>query len=265
MGARERAVDPVVESKRVLVTGSAGLIGRRVCDALLARGHHVRGFDRVANDRLEDDQIGDLGDRDAIDRAVDGIDCVIHLGAYRNNADFMDVLLEPNVIGMYHVCNAVREARVNRLVLASSVQVLTGLDESQRPHRPEGGAAPTNDYAMTKVWAEVAGEMLARCHGVSVIAVRIGWVPVRPPEMEKLQGSATGLSIFFSHNDAKRFFTLCVESPRPESGEFVILNGASRAASNPYMDLTASREVIGYEPQDDVADGLDWDYPPVRD
>lgn len=265
MGARNHDADPAIEGKRVLVTGSAGVIGRRVCDALLARGHQVRGFDRVANEALEDDVIGNLADRDAVARAVAGIDCVIHLAAYRNDADFMDVLLEPNVIGLYRVCAAAREANLSRLVLASSVQVLTGLDEAQQPHRPQGGAAPTNDYAMTKVWAEVAGEMLARCHAVSVIAARIGWVPVRPLELARIQRDGDSPNMFFSHNDAKRFFTLCVESPRPEPGEFVILNAASRSRSDQFMDLTSSREVIGYEPLDTLPDGLCWDYPPVRD
>jgi dTDP-L-rhamnose 4-epimerase len=46
--------------RTVLVTGSAGRIGRAVCRELLARGHRVRGFDRLASRDLADQLEGDL-------------------------------------------------------------------------------------------------------------------------------------------------------------------------------------------------------------
>jgi uronate dehydrogenase len=110
----ERATNP----QRVLVTGSTGAIGQPLSRYLLERGHAVRGFARRATPGLADQVVGDLTDRDAVRRAVEGVDAVVHLGAYPNPADFIDVLLGPNVVGLYHICEAAAEFGVTRLVLA---------------------------------------------------------------------------------------------------------------------------------------------------
>ncbi|MCX5987420.1 MAG: NAD(P)-dependent oxidoreductase, partial [Chloroflexi bacterium] len=111
-------------SHRVLVTGSTGAIGEPLAQHLALRGHHVRGFARRPSAGLTDFVEGDLNDKDAVRRAVDGVDTIIHLGAYPNDADFMDVLLQPNVVGLYYICEAAVEFGVKRLVLASTVQVI---------------------------------------------------------------------------------------------------------------------------------------------
>ena len=90
------------------------------------------------------------------------MDTIIHLGAYPNPADFIDVLLGPNVVGLYHICEAAKDLGVERLVLASTLQVVTGHQFADRPVRIEDGPAPVNYYALTKAWAEVTGDMYAR-------------------------------------------------------------------------------------------------------
>lgn len=248
----ERAAEP----RRVLVTGSTGAIGMPLGHYLLRRGHAVRGFARRPSPGLADHVVGDLGDRDAVRRAVQDMDTVVHLGAYPNPADFLDVLLQPNVVGLYHVCEAAVEFGVRRLVLASSVQVISGHPFGDRPVAVEDGPAPTNHYALTKAWAELAGDMYARVHGLSVISVRIGWLPRNPEEARRLVASAHGRDIFFSHDDSNRFHALCVESPQPPPGTAVILQASSRAVTTPRMDLEPARRVIGYVPQDTWPEGL---------
>src|SRR3954471_14828833 len=104
--------------RRVLVTGSTGAIGQPLTRYLVARGHTVRGFARRPTPGLTDYVEGDLTDRDAVRRAVDGMETVVRLGAYPNPADFIDVLLGPNVVGLYYVCEAAVEFGIKRLVLA---------------------------------------------------------------------------------------------------------------------------------------------------
>ncbi|MEZ4662340.1 MAG: NAD-dependent epimerase/dehydratase family protein [Caldilineaceae bacterium] len=84
----EKATQP----KRVLVTGSTGAIGAPLCQHLVSRGHYVRGFARRPTPDLADYVEGDLNDRDKVRQAVEGMDTVVHLGAYPNPADFIDVL-----------------------------------------------------------------------------------------------------------------------------------------------------------------------------
>jgi uronate dehydrogenase len=248
--------DRAAQPKRVLVTGSTGAIGQPLVRHLTSRGHTVRGFARRPTPGLTDYVTADLTDREAIRRAVEGMEAVVHLGAYPNAADFMTVLLEPNVVGLHHVLEACAELKVPRVVLASTVQVTTGHKFRDRPVRIEDGPAPVNHYALTKAWAEVAGDMYARVHNLSVISVRIGWFPRNTEECRRLVASERGRDMFLSHRDSDRFFALCVESENPPPGTSEVIQAQSRPVGVARMDLEPARRVIGYEPQDTWPEGL---------
>ena len=240
---------------RVLVTGASGAIGTPVCRYLLERGHYVRGFALEENPDLSDSIVGDLGDLGAVSAAVTGIDTVIHLGAYPNNADFLEVLLEPNVRGLYHICSAAVEAGVRRLALASSLQVISGIKKEGTVHI-EDGTAPTNHYALSKVWAEDLGKMYARVHELSVILVRVGWFPRNTEEARRLAQNPRGSSVYFSHGDAARFFARCVESPTPEPGQCATVFATSKPAGAVRLDLEPARAIIDYQPRDTWPAGM---------
>jgi nucleoside-diphosphate-sugar epimerase len=242
--------------KRVLVTGSTGAIGAPLCQYLQQRGHTVRGFARRPSLGLSDYVMGDLDDRDKVRQAAEGMDVIVHLGAYPNPADFVEVLLHPNVVGTYNVCEAAVEFGVQRLVLASTVQVISGHRFPNRAITVADGPAPTNHYALTKAWSETAGDMYARVHNLSVISVRIGWLPRNREEAERLVASPHGPDIFFSHDDSNRFHTCCVESDNPLPGQSVILHASSIPATMERMELEPARRIIGYEPRDVWPQGL---------
>ena len=250
-------IEQTTNPKNVLVTGSTGAIGQPVCQHLLQRGHTVRGFARHQTPNVEDHIVGDLGNRDQVYQAVEGMDTIIHLAAYPNPADFVDVLLTPNVLGLHHICEAAREFGVQRLILASTLQVVSGHGyPADQTIRIEDGPAPVNHYALTKAWAEIAGDMYARCHNMSVISVRIGWLPRNRTEAAQLVKNRIGPDVFFSHEDAKRFHERCVESPTPAPGHSAILFATSKPLHNPLLDLEPARQIIGYEPQDSWPEGL---------
>src|SRR5437763_4925175 len=130
-------------SSLVLVTGSAGRVGRAVVRELQARGHPGRGFDRVPTPGLGDCVIGDLTDAAAVRRATAGAGTIIHLAATPDDADFLSELVPNNVIGVYHVFEAAREAGVKRLIVASSGQVVWGQRTTgPRPIRVETMPTP---------------------------------------------------------------------------------------------------------------------------
>ena len=112
----------------VLVTGSAGRIGRAVSAELVARGHHVRGFDRVPSPALREAVVGDVASPDGLARALDGMDTAVHLAATPDEADFMTLLLPNNVVGLYRMLEAARHAHLARVVLISSGQLYRGHD-----------------------------------------------------------------------------------------------------------------------------------------
>lgn len=68
---------------RVLVTGSAGAIGRRVGPLLRKRGHFVRGYDLQSPppNTCDEDLQGDLASPPCLKQAMSGCDALIHLAA----------------------------------------------------------------------------------------------------------------------------------------------------------------------------------------
>lgn len=122
----------------LLVTGGAGFIGSHVVEAALARGWRVRALDSLRRDVhgdggmrvAEQDGLevvrGDVAQRRVVASALDGVDVVCHLAAKVGlGVDFADAedYVASNVGATAVLLQAMREARVRRLVLASSMVV----------------------------------------------------------------------------------------------------------------------------------------------
>lgn len=112
---------------KILVTGSAGLIGGALVESLREMGHQVRTFDRFAR-KQEGEGVhipGDLRDIHTVRRAVQGMDAVAHLGAIPVDLpDREDEVLAVNVQGTWNVLLACVEAGVPRAVCFSSINAL---------------------------------------------------------------------------------------------------------------------------------------------
>lgn len=109
-----------VNRMRVLVTGGAGFIGSHVVDVLAEHGHEPVVFD-VASDAG-----ADVRDREAVVRALDGVDAVCHQAAMVGlGTGFADApeYVSRNDLGTAVLLAAMAEAGVRRLVLAGSMVV----------------------------------------------------------------------------------------------------------------------------------------------
>jgi len=244
-------------SSVVLVTGSAGTIGRATVRGLKEAGYRVRGFDLVPSPGADESVLGDITDAGAIHRAVEGAGALIHLAAVPDDDDFMTKLLPGNIIGVYQVMEAARAAGVKRLILASSGQVVwwqrfTG----PLPIGPDVPATPRAWYACTKVFLEAAGRSFAELHGHSVIAVRLGWCPRTREHAEELASIEWGPDVYLSPGDAGRFFARAVAAPT--SIRFAVVYAMSRPRGKQYHDMTGARDLLGYEPQDTWPEGNEW-------
>lgn len=249
--------------KRVVITGSAGRVGRAAVRALVARGHHVIGYDRVPTPGLtaEDSLIAGISDSAILDKAVVGADCLIHLAATPDDAqfprgtpphdgdNFLSELVPNNVIGPYHIMEAARKAGVPRVVLASTGQLADGyLKKGQVPVTTSIPARPRYLYACTKVFLEALGQVYAEQHGMTVIAARLGWCPRDMGQVEEIKQSRLGQDVFFSPGDVGRFFTGTVEAERLPN--YSILFATSLPTYQLRYDLEASKKLLGYVPQD---------------
>ncbi len=241
---------------KILVTGSAGTVGRPVCQELLRQGHEVRGLDLRASPELVDAVVADVADAGAVRAAVAGMDAVVHLAAQPVDAPFSD-LVGPNVVGLYNVFDACQETSVKRLVLASSIMVVIRRPDRSRPARVDE-AWPGDHYALTKLWAEQMGAMYARRFGMSVLAVRIGWV-VRNPDEARHMLKLGAFDLYLSRADAGRFFAAAVAAT---GTDFAIAYATSRGGEAVF-DMEPARKLLGYEPHDRWPEGLPFPLPDI--
>jgi uronate dehydrogenase len=239
---------------KVLVTGSAGIVGRPVCEELMRRGHAVRGFDRAPSADLREAIVADIQDRAAVREAFRGMEAVVHLAAQPVDAPFSDVV-GPNVIGLFNVLDAAREQRVRRVVLTSSIMVVGGRRERDRPCGVEE-ANPRNHYALSKLYAEQMGAMYARVDGMSVIAVRLGWV-VRNLDEARLMLKLSVPDLYISRRDAGRFYAAALAVP---DVSFAVVYATGRGGERVY-DMEPSRRLLGFEPQERWPEGLPFPLP----
>jgi len=164
----------------VLVTGGAGFIGAALANRLLLDGHRVRVLDDLSAgnpERLHADihfTRGDVTDKPKLWALLNNIDCVYHLAA---RVSVPESILYPreynatNVGGTVALMEAMRDAGVKRVVLASSAAIYgeqnqTLVTETLRPH-------PTSPYGVSKLSAEHYVTTIGRLWGIETVILRI--------------------------------------------------------------------------------------------
>ena len=165
-----------------LITGVAGFIGSHLAEALIARGHRVRGVDNFSTGRRENlasvarqvDLItADVADFEAMERACRGVDAILHEAAlpsvprsvkdprtsHRNNID-----------GTFNLLEAARGAGVRRLVYAASSSAYGNQPGFPRVEtmRPE----PASPYAVQKLTGELYMSSYASVFGMETVSLR---------------------------------------------------------------------------------------------
>jgi dTDP-L-rhamnose 4-epimerase len=128
-------------SEKILVTGGAGFIGSFLVDALVELGHEVRIYDALVPQVHGPDEAvpaylnpeaefvkGDVRDRDALARALQGVDVVFHLAAAVGVGQSMyeiQYYTEANTLGGAVLLDLLVSGRhsVRKMVVASSMSI----------------------------------------------------------------------------------------------------------------------------------------------
>jgi nucleoside-diphosphate-sugar epimerase len=119
----------------MLVTGGTGFIGSHVTRYLVNAGHKVKVLDNNSRgnlDRIPDiiDDIefiqGDICDINAVERACEGVDTVVHLAFVNGTAHFYNqpkLVMDVAIYGINSIASAIAKYGIRNLVLASSSEV----------------------------------------------------------------------------------------------------------------------------------------------
>ncbi|HUR94951.1 MAG TPA: NAD(P)-dependent oxidoreductase [Gemmatimonadales bacterium] len=159
---------------KTLVTGATGFVGSHLAEALRRRGDEVTVLARSAAKAAALAPLavrvvpGDLHDRAALLRAVEGQDIVYHVAgvvAARSEADF----LAANRDGTRNLVEAMLAAGARRVVLVSSMAA-AGPTIRGRPLRGDELPRPVTAYGRSKLAAERV-----------VTESSLAWSIVRPP------------------------------------------------------------------------------------
>ena len=175
--------------EKVLVTGGAGLIGSHIVDLLVdgrAAGTYgdivildnfARGVDANLAGARERGPLtlidGDIRDRDAVHRAMDGVDLVFHLAAIRITQCAEDPRLAMEVLGdgTFNVIEAAAAANVRKVVASSSASVYGLAEEFPTTERHH----PYNNrtlYGALKVFNEGLLRSFNDMTGLPYVALR---------------------------------------------------------------------------------------------
>ena len=163
------------KSSRVLVTGGAGFIGRRVVRGLLAEGHEVTVADlRPFPDKEVRTLIGDLCEPEAAARAVQpGTDVIIHLAAVTSVLESVNDPVSThrlNVDATARLLELARENEVGNFVFASTNAVAGNVGNTVMNERVP--LRPLTPYGATKAAAEMILGAYSNCYDINCTSLR---------------------------------------------------------------------------------------------
>ncbi len=272
---------------KILVTGGAGFIGSHTVDLLLQQGHHVRILDTLTPpvhiagqvpDYVPRDAefvLGDVRERAAWERALDGVDAVFHFAAYQDYLTDFSKFFHVNTVGTALLYEIVVEKKlpVQKIVVASS-QATYGegkyecpMDGVQYPplrpveqlNRREweprcpvcGGALnllitdetrvnPHNQYAMSKYTQEMLALNFGRRYNIPSVALR--YSIVQGPR-QSFRNAYSGALRIFATRLLSGHAPICYEDGQ-QLRDFVSVHDVARANVLVMQDPRADYQVF---------------------
>jgi uronate dehydrogenase len=193
--------------KKVLITGASGDVGTRLRKILKGVYPEIRISDikKPADLRADEDFVqAELADMTQVEKAVAGIDGIIHLGGFSVEGPW-ETILNSNIVGCYNLFEAARKAKVKRIIFATSNHAV-GYYPRRRKVGVDEHVRPDSRYGVSKAFGEALGAMYAYKHGLSVTALRIGNVADAPIDLRRL-------SIWLHPEDLAQLCRIGLEHP----------------------------------------------------
>ncbi|UHS61102.1 NAD(P)-dependent oxidoreductase [Agrobacterium vaccinii] len=228
--------------KTLLLTGAAGGVGKAIRPLLKDIAETV-----VLSDMVEITDLAahesfvqcDLSNRAEVDKAVSGVDGIIHLGGISVEKPF-ELILKGNIEGVYNLYEAARHNGQPRIIFASSNHTI---GYHRRDERLDGNSLmrPDSLYGVSKCFGENLASFYFDKFGQETLSVRIGSLTPKPQTTRML---ATWLS-------AGDFVSLCARGfEAPRLGNAVVYGASNNDDS--WWD-NGGAAFLGWKPQDNSA------------
>lgn len=227
---------------RLLITGAAGGLGKMLRQNLAGDYPILRLSSRLGLGPAaphEEIMLCDLADALGMERLLEGVDAVVHLGGQATEVDW-EVVHRSNILGAYYLWEAARKAGTRRIIFASSSHVIgyyrrtTRLDAASFPR-------PDSRYGLSKAFGEDLGRYYADKYGISCMYIRIGSCFPQPTDRRML-------STWMSY----RNFTQLIQLSLSVDYHFEIVYGVSANTRSWWNNSNAYR--LGFRPQDNAED-----------
>lgn len=170
--------DDNMQIKKILVMGSSGTIGTRLCEEILNNGCEVFGADLNTNKWSERvnkiTKIIDMRDRNAYDNLPNDVDLMIHLAA---NARVYDLVVNPNLARdnfetLFNALEFCRKNNIKRFIFASSREVYGNSDKIVHSEDEAYMKNCESPYTASKIGGEAMIHAYCQCYGINFIIFR---------------------------------------------------------------------------------------------
>lgn len=167
-----------MQARNILITGSSGTIGTRLCEKLLENGHQVTGVDREPNKWSKTAQeltiVGDLLNPETITQLPTDVDTIVHLAA---NARVYDLVVDPaqameNIQTTFNMLEFARKQGIKRFIFASSREVYGNSDKITHSEDETHLNNTESPYSASKLSGEALVRSYQQCYDQDFIIFR---------------------------------------------------------------------------------------------
>jgi len=161
---------------KVLITGVTGFLGAKTIDLILKEGHEAVAMVRSTSNREGlpknvEVRDADLFDQESLEKAVQGVDAVIHFAAYFNfYPSDEELMFKVNIEGTKNLMNACVGTTVQRFIYCSSTETMGPIRFP--PGTEDTELKPDYSYGESKVLAERAIREISKDTDLGHIIIR---------------------------------------------------------------------------------------------
>lgn len=249
-------------TRRILVTGATGFIGRAVVAHAAHAGHFVRAVVRsndvgLGTSGAEIVGVPDIGPDTEWGDHLREVDSVIHLAGRAHvmreeSTDPLASFRRTNVGGTLRLARAAAVSRVRRFVFISTIGV-NGDRTTTKAFSEDDAPHPRSPYAISKWEAESALRSLAEQTGMEVVIVRppLVYGPRAPGNLGRLietirrglplpLGAVSNRRSLVALDNLTNFILTCVERPAAANETFLVSDGHDLSTTELIRGLAAA-------------------------